>query len=595
MKFGEEVYAEVKWSVGVMNVFMFVLFMLIFPNIAHADTLVYDFSNDFRTYAQMVAAFNLDQSVLQTERSENEKSPATVSNFALLGKTDGRRMDFSEVFPLYVVLGPQNCFTLFFSSKEVLLNAVDVLRKTDGILYAEADCEVYANSMEDAPEKPTHSFHSWGAEQMNMDLYLDYVDSWGKGSASVAVIDSGVFPHSLIRGKLLTSGYDYVDGDDDSSNDLFGHGTNVAGIIADCAQDESVYIYPIRVLNSSGNGKMSNVVNAVREAKSRGVTVINLSLESSVMSEALDDAILEAVTSGIIVVVAAGNNSCNTSEVCPAHLTNSGVIVVGAAEGANGSPARAAYSNYGASVDIYAFGTGISCCSRSGGYSNETGTSMAAPHVSALCALMHLIHPGLSPGQAENRLKRAAFGSNGVIVPDSQLMIPSSRGFFLAAIRLCLGDIIPLPVSAYPLSASETISYSSSDNQIIRYENGALSAVGQGSAYVTVSCKGFEDQVIPVSVVNYTGSSFSLPRSIVIEDEAFLGITALTKMSIPDSVVEIGNRILEECSSLNYVFIPSSVETIGENAFSNAVIICQYGSKIYQYAVAHELKYITVD
>ncbi len=581
----------------IVLVFMIMLIMLAHPRVSCADTMVFDFSNDFRSYAQMVALINKEQSSLLTSKGEITSSAITYS--ALLGKTDGREVDFSKVSPLYVIWGPKYCFTLFFSSEKALLGAVDVMRKTEGIIYAEADCEVHANSKEgdeSAEEKITYSFHSWGAAQMNLGYYIDYAESWGSGSASVAVIDSGVFPHPLIRGKLLSGGYDYVDGDDDSLNDLFGHGTNVAGIIADCTQDAPVYICPIRVLNSSGNGKMSNVVNAVREAKSRGVTIINLSLESTVMSEALDDAILEAVSSGITVVVAAGNSSCNTSEVCPAHLTNSGVIVVGAAEGSDGSYTRASYSNYGASIDVYAFGTSINCCSRSGGYSDETGTSMAAPHVSALCALMHLIHPDESPDQAENRLKRAASGSNAVIVPDSMLMIPNSKGFFLDAIRLCSGDSLPLPASAYPMSAGETISYSSSDEQIIRYENGALSAIGQGSAYVTVSCKGFEDQTIPVSVVECAGSSFLLPGSIiVIEDEALLGITALTEMSIPDTVVEIGNHILEECFSLNYVFIPSSVERIGENTFSNAIIICQIGSAIYQYAVDHELQYTTVD
>lgn len=563
---------------------------------ADNDSIIFDFSDDFSSYARMVAQLNQEQQLVQTQDTESGRKQASIQLLALLCKTDGRKIDFESLSPSYIIAGPRNCFTLFFSSEELCLTAVLSLEETDGIIYAEPDCEVHANSSQGEESTPSsHSFHSWGASQMNIGNYLDYTEAWGSGNASVAVVDSGVFPHSLIRGKLLSSGYDYVDDDEDSLNDLFGHGTNVAGIIADCTLDEPVYIYPIRVLNSSGSGKMSNVVNAVREAKQRGVTVINLSLESTVMSEALDDAILEAVSSGIIVVVAAGNSSCNTSEVCPAHLTNAGVIVVGAAEDSNGSYNRASYSNYGSSVDIYAFGTSITCCSRSGGYSSETGTSMAAPHVSALCALMHLIHPGLSPGQAERRLKTAAIGSNSVFVTDSSIMVPHNEGFHLVSVKMSVGEHLTLPSEALPVTALESISYSTSDEQVANYENGNLIARGIGIATITASCKGFPDQIFQVVVDIFQTGMFSLPILLQeIDDEAFYGASSVSCIVVPDTVIQIGNQAFDNCSALRLITIPPSVEHIGNNTFSGAVILCHMGSPAYAYAEEQGLQYIAL-
>ena len=574
-----------------------VLFIALAPAFAENDSVTYDCTDDFQAYARMVAQLNQERQSVQNQRSEDGTKGSPTLYFALLCQTDGRAFDFSKLSPACIVAGPWNCFTLFFSSEESCLDAVSILQETDGILYAEPDCEVHANgsAQEKTPDTPLHSFFSWGASQMNFSEYINFAEAWGDGSASIAVIDSGVFPHSLIQGKLLPSGFDYVDGDDDTSDDPYGHGTNVAGIIADCTAEEPVYIYPIRVLDETGNGFMSNVVNAVREAITRGVNIINLSLESSVMSQALDNAILDAVASGITVVVAAGNSSRNTSEVCPAHLMNAGVIVVGAAEGANGDYSIASYSNYGASVDVYAFGTGITCCSNSGGYSSETGTSMAAPHISALCAMMRLIHPGLSPEQTEQRLLLASAGTGTVAVPDAICMIPAETGFYLASIRMSVNDSLPLPATAIPLSASEAIFYQSENEQIAVFQDGALQAKETGTTTITVSCTGFEVTSFQVTVNDAPDAPLILPETVEhIEDEAFYGASSVKTIVIPNTVLSIGDHVFEECEALHWIQIPDSVTDIGENTFSGAIILCKKDSDIYSYALALKLQYITL-
>ena len=123
---------------------------------------------------------------------------------------------------------------------------------------------------------------------------------YGSGSCKIAIIDSGTYRHSLIGARLIVGGHDYIDNDDDSTNDLNGHGTRVAGIVADCTQGLPVYVYPIRVLDADANGKTSNVISAILEATNAHVNIINLSLATFTQSELLESAVRSAISSGIV-------------------------------------------------------------------------------------------------------------------------------------------------------------------------------------------------------------------------------------------------------------------------------------------------------
>lgn len=566
---------------------LLIVLLAVFPRKAQAETVYFDFSRDFQAYRETVAFLSQE---LPSFQSRSDGAHEEIYLSALLCKTERAGLDFSAVDPLYVISGPRNCHTLYFISEEACSNAAARLCGAPGIVYAEVDCEVYASETEaDAAENDEASFLSRGAERMNFGPYLAYADTWGQGSTTIAVVDSGVASHPFLQGKLIYGGYDYVDLDEDPT-DEFGHGTNVAGIIADCTSSLPVSIYPIRVLNASGGGKMGNVINGVREASNKGIPVINLSLESSLMSEALDDAILEAVSSGIVVVVAAGNHSTSTANVCPAHLTNAGVIVVGAADSSGN---RASYSNYGASVDAYAFGSGIWCCSLNNEYKSATGTSMATPHISALCAMLQIIHPGLSPSEIEYRIKQAGEPGGALLIPDLLQMVPQSEGFALSSFRMQLGTELPVPTMAAPKSSCETITYCSSDEQVIAYSGGVLRAVEPGTATVTASCMGFPEQQFQITVIDSTPNQLALPAALeTIEEEAFLGNASISDILIPDAVHYIGNRAFDDCPSLLFLRIPPSVTEIGENTFSNAVLLCGENSSIHHYAIESGLQYV---
>ncbi len=548
-----------------------------------SETVFLDRSGDQLAYGEQVALLNRQTASLTRDdtRLRGEKQGGFVT---VLTRSDGREIDFSPWGPRYAVAGPHHCYTLYFDSAVAADRAVNELQKTQGIRYAERDAAVNACGESD------YSFSSWGAQAMNFGAYLAYTQRWGSGSCTVAIVDSGVFLHPQLAGRIRASGYDYIDADYDATNDLYGHGTNVAGIVADCTVGEPVYLYPIRVLNARGGGSISNVANAVREATKYGVDIINLSLESGALSTALDDAILDAIRAGITVVTAAGNKSMDTSQVSPAHLMNAGVIVVGSAE-RDGS--RASYSNYGASVDVYAYGTGIVCCSRSGGYSTATGTSMSAPHITGLAAMLQLIHHGLSPGNIEARIVTAAESISATNVPDLQRMIPERLGFQLTRLRMDAADVLQFPETALPETALEYIAYESSDETVLRIEEGRLVPLRSGTATITVRCTGFETTSFEVRVENEAGMKLSVPGSVQhIGDEAFRDDEAVVYAILGNGVEELGDYVFEECENLSTISLPDSLASIGTNTFSGAVIICSDGSNADRFAQENDLDYL---
>src|SRR5690349_10256263 len=144
----------------------------------------------------------------------------------------------------------------------------------------------------------------------------------GSADVTVAVVDSGVdMHHPDLVDRLRTDGRDFVDGDDDPSDEN-GHGTNVAGIIAATLDNgegivglaPGVSILPIRVMNAKGAGSDRAIARGVRYAADAGAKVINLSLgatltiDADTVSAQVTSAISYAQSKGALIVVAAGND-----------------------------------------------------------------------------------------------------------------------------------------------------------------------------------------------------------------------------------------------------------------------------------------------
>lgn len=291
-----------------------------------------------------------------------------------------------------------------------------------------------------------------------------------KGSGVVVgVIDTGYRPHADLAANIL-GGHDFI-GDLFVANDGNGrdtsaldpgdrvvagecyagsparnsswHGTHVAGTIAAVSNNASgvagvahaAKVTPARVLGKCG-GYTSDIADAITwtsggtvagvPANTNPSRVLNLSLGGSgACAATTQTAINGARTRGTVVVVAAGNSNANVSGFNPANCA--GVVAVASV---NRSGSKAWYSNFGALIDVAAPGgdtavpaNGILSTLNSGtntpvadSYAYYQGTSMAAPHVAGVAAMMLARNPSLTPDLVESKLKSTARAFPGVCV-----------------------------------------------------------------------------------------------------------------------------------------------------------------------------------
>ena len=142
-------------------------------------------------------------------------------------------------------------------------------------------------------------------------------------------------------------------------------------------------------------------------------------------------------------------------------------------------------------------------------------------------------------------------------------------------------------------TAQEAITYTSSNEAVLRIEDGRLIPVSPGTAMVTAACTGFEDQTFTVSVEEDSGGSLVLPAQLTsVEDEAFSGAAGFSRVSIPEGTLSIGDHVFDSCRDLQFVSVPDTVTSIGENDFSGAVLLCGEDSAAEAFAEENNLTFI---
>jgi subtilisin family serine protease len=215
------------------------------------------------------------------------------------------------------------------------------------------------------------------------------------------------------------SGWNFVNDSNDVADD-HGHGTAMAGIIAAEGDNQQgiagvmwrAGIMPLKALDSTGSGTISDVVEAIDYAVSHGANVINCSFGTDGYSQSLLDAINRASMSGALVVASAGNDGRDLSQepYYPASYTASNLITVAAT--ANGDQ-LADFSNWSESqVQIAAPGIDILTTYPNGDYVSVSGTSAAAPLVAGVAGLLKTMRGWVSAQAVRQSLIDGARKSN---------------------------------------------------------------------------------------------------------------------------------------------------------------------------------------
>lgn len=262
-------------------------------------------------------------------------------------------------------------------------------------------------SQDDIPNDALYAKYQWNIPDIR--ALAGWNLSKGGEDVIIAVLDTGVqSDHPDLANRLL-DGYN-VNDSSTNSNDDFGHGTHVAGIIgAIVDNDEGVAgvswynkILPVKVLNNSGAGSTYSVAQGIIWATDHGAKVINMSLGNYASADFLHEAIQYAYNHDVVLVAASGND--NTSRPgYPAAYPE--VFAVGAT---SNNRERASFSNYGDYIDVVAPGDSIASTYIGGQYASLSGTSMASPHVAALAGLIRTLNPLLSNVQVMEIMRQSA-------------------------------------------------------------------------------------------------------------------------------------------------------------------------------------------
>ena len=264
----------------------------------------------------------------------------------------------------------------------------------------------------------THS-SNWGTRRIGATTAWDL--TLGSTAVKVAHTDSGLNKaHEEFAGQArVLQGWDFADGDNtpqDTSGCNF-HGTHTTGTAAATINNGKGFaglsqhtILPVKVLKpmfGGCSGAESWIVNGLKYGADQGAHISQNSWGGAA-STPIADAIQYVADKGVLIVASAGNTGPCTNCVEQPWIGKASVVVIVSAT--TSTDGLASFSSNGPQIDIGAPGDGIgsSTGSKSNSYHIMSGTSMAAPHVSGVAALVKALNPTFTASQIESRLKGTA-------------------------------------------------------------------------------------------------------------------------------------------------------------------------------------------
>lgn len=277
--------------------------------------------------------------------------------------------------------------------------AAAALTKNPNVSFVEEDQVAY---------KTTQST-PWGITHIKANQ-VHATGNTGSG-VKVAILDTGIDANH--QDLNVRGGASFVPSEPNALVDGDGHGTHVAGTVAALNNTTGVLgvaysadLYAVKVLDSSGSGTYSGIIQGIEWAVANNMDVINMSLGGSSGSTALKQACDNAYNSGVLVVAAAGNSGTKGKQNTigyPAKYAS--VMAVGAVDSNN---ARASFSSVGSELEVMAPGVNILSSVPGNNYASYNGTSMASPHVAGAAALIMAGNPGLTNVQVRQKLVNTA-------------------------------------------------------------------------------------------------------------------------------------------------------------------------------------------
>lgn len=472
---------------------------------------------------------SLDSSIVGGESSTNRLVVKTVTNEALTD-TQGAKA---------VLEGWNSIHILQYSNTTEANAALEYYQAQDYVVYAEMDvyytCSSGVETGESIEVTSLEGNTSWGTSAVYLDYLNNLIADSGKVSDDdeivVAMFDLGLTStHGLFDDQSrFLPGYNVFDENTDTSDsDDFGHGTHVAGIIYENTLP-NVKIRPYRVNTEHGQDSYSTAMTilgtAIYTAVDLGDDLINVSMRwGAYGNEYITEAIEYAYDNNVPLIAAAGNYGINASTTYPANLEH--VITVSAVDE---SFTPADFSNYGSCVDLAAPGVDIaSACKSIYEIIKASGTSMAAPFVSAAAATLKLLYPGISTYVLTDILKSF------VTVPDNW-NTDYGTGVLNCQSFMSIGKA-SAPKISFNSDKDITITSSSSKATIFYTTDGSKPIVGESSVYSSpISTNG----VTSVRAVAYEAGKFQSDESTlalkwsVSEDMYYKGTVSFDDLKVP--------------------------------------------------------------
>jgi subtilisin family serine protease len=283
-----------------------------------------------------------------------------------------------------------------------------------------------------APEQPLQEL-TWGVDRIEADLAWQETNGT---AVNVAILDTGTDLDHPDLSANIKGGYNAINSHKSAEDDN-GHGTHVAGIIAAANNDigvigvsPEVNLFPVKVLDRYNSGSLSDILDGMQWCIDNHMDVVNMSFGSTASDALLQIAVTALNTAGIVQVAAAGNLGTSGGTILyPAKYPET--IAVSSFDI---NDMIAASSSYGAEIDLAAPGVSVYSTAMNGSYVYMSGTSMAAPHVTASAALLLSRYPELTPEETKTTLKNTAEDlgllpeeqGSGLVRPDQAIHNPAS-------------------------------------------------------------------------------------------------------------------------------------------------------------------------